>query len=536
MSSRQRCARAFAAFLAAALATVSTGAATACAASGRTPAVATTGGATVRTDAGSIRGRITGDQRLFRGIPYAAPPVGALRWASPEPVHPWTGTRQATEAAPRCAQNAEQGAASDAEDCLYLNVTTPARTDARHPLPVLVWVHGGGFFGGAGSDYDARRLAVRGRAIVVTVNYRLGVFGFFAHPALGRDGGDFGLEDQMAALRWTRRNAAAFGGDPRNVTLSGQSAGAFSTCALLTAPAAKGLFDKAIVQSGSCSVNYPKNGLAPGLPPYTPLMPREFAETFGKQSAAALGCATAADVLACLRKTPVNKLLPMTQRFAFPAYGTKVLPRRPADVLSGGDARPVPMIVGHNRDEMRLYVSAAQAQQPIDAARYRELLQDTFGADATRAERAYPASDAVAPALAWANVLTDRGWACPTRDDERTLARRAPVYAYEFADRDAPSVTPPTEGFPMGAAHGSELPYLWTPGRFTAAQQKLSDDMIRYWTAFARTGDPNQKGLPAWPRFDGRNGRTQSLAPGPHGIRSVDLTSARHCDLWAKTS
>ena len=218
----------------------------------------TAGGAVVHTTSGAVRGTLAGGYRTFAGIPYAAPPVGRLRWTSPQKAKTWTGTRDATQPGNACPQTAGflGDPASDTEDCLYLNVTTPRNT-GENKLPVMFWIHGGGFYSGSGSLYGAQRLATEGNVIVVTLNYRLGVFGFLAHPALDgktHKSGDYGLEDQQAALRWVHDNAKAFGGDAGNVTLFGESAGGISTCSHLAAPASKGLFQRAIIQSGPCTL------------------------------------------------------------------------------------------------------------------------------------------------------------------------------------------------------------------------------------------------------------------------------------------
>ncbi|MFI0803670.1 carboxylesterase/lipase family protein [Amycolatopsis lurida] len=490
-----------------------------------TTTVAEAGGSpVVRTDSGPVRGVGTGEYRSFHGIPFAAPPVGDLRWAPPRSPEPWTAVRDASKPGPRCAQEAGLGPApSDNEDCLYLNVISPAKP-ARKPRPVLVWVHGGSFTYGAGSDYDFKRMALGGDVVVVTVNYRLGVFGFFGHPELGRDSGVFGLQDQQAALRWVQRNARAFGGDPGNVTLFGESAGSMSACAQLASPSAAGLFHRVIIQSSPCTLNWPDGGFVPGLPAGTPYLSRTDVEAMGADAAGKLGCAD----VACLRRLPVKALV--NQPFAPPAFGTGLLPEHPAEALKAGRFARVPVLTGITRDEARMFV-AMYPGHPFTEQQYQGLLRTAFGEKAPLVAARYPSAKHGGPSMAFADAMTDRIWGCTQLETERLLRERTRTFGYEFADRDGPSLLPAPPGMSMGASHGAELAYLSDvvapPAELTPAQRELGARMIRYWTAFARTGDPNGEELPKWRPSP----RTQSLAPD--AIGPVDLAAVHDCRFWA---
>lgn len=509
-------------------------------------------GTVVRTDRGLVRGVSHGSYTTFSGVPYAAPPIGPLRWRAPVPAARWQGVRDATTAAGRCVQMPAPapgaGGVVGSEDCLYLNVTTPAQPPAGQKRPVLVWMHGGAFLGGSGSDYDTQGPAVRGDAVVVTVNYRLGIFGYFGHPGLG-SAPPFGLADQQAALRWVRANAERFGGDPGKVTLFGESAGALSVCAHLTSPTAVGLFQRAVLQSGSCLMSFPPGALGPHTPAYEPFSSQRDVQTAGTDAARQLGCATGTgdEVLACLRGQSTDRLATaqLMQSFNRPAFGNALLPVAPDRALTSGRFHRVPIMQGTNRDEMRMFVGLSLAAFPIRTENdYRARLVDAFGSSAPAVEAEYPAADHASPALAWAAVLTDRSLGCTTTAAGRAIAAHAPglpLYGYEFSDPDAPVLAglPANPGFPYGAAHGFEMPYLFssfpTERPLTDSQRALSDRMVDYWTNFARTGNPNHSDAPLWPvlRPSSPHARTvQSLAPGPGGIRPVDVNSAHHCSFW----
>ncbi|MEU6294238.1 carboxylesterase/lipase family protein [Streptomyces erythrochromogenes] len=497
-------------------------------------------GPVVDTDRGPVRGRAHGAYSTFEGIPFSAPPTGPRRWRLPEPARRWEGVRDAGAPGSRCVQLPvlEPGGPVGSEDCLYLNVTAPSgpAAAATRPRPVMVWFHGGGFFSGSGDVYRPDRLVTRGDVVVVTVNYRLGVFGLFGHPELGGAPG-FALADQRAALRWVRANAERFGGDPGNVTVFGESAGALSVCAHLTSPASTGLFHKAIVQSGSCSTTTPPSALLPGLGTYEPFVPARRTTEEGALAAARLGCDRPEGVLDCLRALDARALATpdLMQRFSFVPYGGGDLPTEPRRALQAGRFHRVPVLQGTTRDEVRLFLAQTLTAHPIgDEDAYLARMERSFGVGTARAvAAAYPVQAYPTPAIAWATLLTDASFICPTLRDGTALGRHVPTYGYRFSDRDAPDFTglPPVPGLPLGAAHGFELPYLFTIAPLAPAQQRLADRMAGYWAAFARTGVPASPGAPPWPP-PGAPGRVLSLAPGGDGIRVVDGRTEHHCALW----
>lgn len=481
-------------------------------------------GTVVATDRGLVRGAVADGVRTYEGIPFAAPPKGQLRWKAPQPAAPWKGVRDATKPGSPCPQAAgEVPGGSTIEDCLYLNVTVPEGSAKLRP--VVVWIHGGGFTNGAGSSYDAKRLASKGDVVVVTINYRLGIFGNLAYPGL-KDGGTFGLLDQLAALKWVRRNALAFGGNPLNVTAAGESAGAMSICALLTTPRVNGAFDKAVMESGSCLLRWTKNTWFPGLDEFTPYLSAKDAHEFALEGAKQRDCAS----VECLRGKSVEELLSLEIPFSAPVYGTRLLPQDPAAALRAGRVERMPVLSGGNRDEGNGMAAALQQAAPLTEQAYQDLLVDSFGAAAPKVAAAYPSKDYYSPSAAFGAVATDRAWACPTLEGNELLAERTRTYAFEFADRTAPHLAPAPEGFPVGAAHASELPYLFDLGGHhlltTPAQEKLSARMIHAWSTFARTGHAT------WPRFRASADvpYVQSL---DHAPARADLAKRHQCELWS---
>jgi para-nitrobenzyl esterase len=501
----------------------------------RSDATAGSDRALVNTASGALRGMAAPDHRLFAGIPYAAPPVGPLRWRPPEPAPSWDGERQATRTGPRCLQDPggdlELGRQTD-EDCLTLNVWTPPVSNQKRP--VMVWIHGGAFVNGSGGLYDARRLAARGDIVVVTVNYRLGTMGFLAHPALGEPGdvGNYGLADQQAALRWVRDNIADFGGDPDKVTVAGESAGGMSVCDHLVAPGSEGLFRAAIIQSGPCQAQAP-------LP---------VAEQRSLDYAASVGCPDPATAAACLRALPADALRKPVwfveigaDQLTGPVTGTKALPVDPVRAIADGAAARVPVLIGTNRDEFTLFVALRYLQygDRYTPEQYPELLADTFGPDAAQVAARYPfdrfgADPRVSVPLAYAATVTDGEFACVADRMAGDLARDNAVYAYEFNDREAPAPESlRTLPFPTGASHSLELRYLFDVGGappLSPPQQVLSDAMIDYWSAFIASGAPSAPDAAQWPPFGG--GAYLSLQPDGSRVRT-DYAQEHQCAFWA---
>jgi para-nitrobenzyl esterase len=510
----------------------------------------------VEVEHGALVGRLDGSVLRFQGVPYAAPPVGDLRWSPPQPPAPWSDTRPATAPGARCPQLAaapgtpHATAASDTEDCLTLDVTVPTGTSGASGLPVLVWIHGGGFSAGAGSDVDPRRLAEAGPLIVVTVNYRLGIFGFFGLPGLP-GAGTFGLMDQQAALGWVHRNIAAFGGDPGNVTIAGESAGADSVCGQLASPGSVGLFRRAIMQSGGCSTANIIDVIRPGTGPSGDTWkPLPLVEAAGMSVSATFGCTDPDEdpdteaVLACMRAVPSAQLVPDAGFYWSPATGTDTLPRRPSDLVVDRDLRPVPVLAGTTRDEGTLFTNAFydRAGAPLTDSGFRTVLAAAAGSQRNAAGRAYRVVDR-SPGRAWSDVITDRAYACTSVATYQSVSTRAPVFAYEFADPSAPS---PYAGLPTdladGVAHGAEMPYLFdlVPGQpdLTAPQQALAAEMVERWARFATTGNPNgddgMGGATAWPPWAG-DGQLLAIGGAGEGTQlrpGAEFAAAHRCALW----
>ncbi|MFD4874505.1 carboxylesterase/lipase family protein [Streptomyces sp. NPDC058420] len=478
----------------------------------------------VVTHNGVMRGAAHDGYRTFEGIPYAAPPVGSLRWAPPHRALPWSGARDATRPASACPQPAGEvpGGSTD-EGCLHLDVTTPDSADPAHPRPVIVWLHGGGLTTGAGSSYDAHRMATRGDVVVVTVDYRLGALGFLAHSGLPGSG-TFGLADQQAALRWVRAEIGAFGGDAHNVTLAGESAGGYSVCAQLASPAAVGLFDRAIIESGPCT----------GSPDH-PFAPYSVALSSACHGLGPRGKGR-------LRRRTRCRCLPATGESHPPSRssGDRSTTRLRHPVAArrscGGHRRgPFPSRPRPPRKQPRrgqwLGRGIIQAGNPVTPDTWPDVVAAFFPSpgQADAIIREYPVHDTDGGPVFGA-VIGDANFACPTARADAPLAVHVPTWRDEFADEHAPPLTSGTPPFPLGAPHASELPYLFDlggrPRALSPAQHRLAGTMIDYWTRFARSADPNGPASPQRPRHV-----TLSLAPD-HIAPTRTEQLRHHCAFW----
>jgi para-nitrobenzyl esterase len=496
---------------------------------------------TVSTETGLVRGTVSSDDavEVFKGIPYAAPPVNELRWRAPRPPLPWPGIRDALDAGNPCPQSGRL--ASTNEDCLYLNVWTPHR-GPRHGLPVMVFIHGGGQRVSAAHEYNADWLITRGAPVVyVSMNYRLNIFAFFAHKALTAEdpklgSGNYATLDQQQALRWVRDNIANFGGNPRNITIFGESGGAQAVCVLLASPPARGLFQKAIVESGPCQWQF--------YPSLTA------SEERGTDIAAQLGC-TDPNPLACLRSLPVKVILSKERgatsdtAAAQPAWGGGAFPLPVREAIASGRFNQVPLLQGSNRDEAMFDLALRYdgGGNPVTPEQYPAILTQYFGRSRVAAIIGqYPLTDYPTPMNALIAVLSDSGMVtnnriglCNLHLANQLASPHVRLYAYEFADRTAPYPAPifDAPGNLTGAAHTKELSYLFHQNELTSAQRRISDAMIGYWTNFATNGDPNGKNLPVWPAY--KPDRQMVIKFGANIVGAdADFYSRHRCGFWAE--
>ncbi len=490
----------------------------------------------VETKEGPVEGFIANGVTGFLGIPYAEPPVGNLRWQPPKDHAPWTNVRKATEFAPICALittlGVFSGAPNNNEDCLYLNVFTPDLNPSAR-LPVIVWIHGGGNVDGETPGYDGSKLASQGKTVVVTMEYRLNLMGFLAHPALDNEGhlfGNYGILDQQAVLKWVERNIARFGGDKDNVTVGGQSAGAVDTGIHMLSPLATGLFHRGICQSFCPAFTLPTKAAA---------------EATGVAFAEAAGCGsgTGPDVAQCLRNLTATRIEELagtasTQGKFISGRGLvdgQIIPDQPLTLFANGRFNHVPLMNGNTADEtnfgLAIYVNTTYAPPAYPSATAAKVLA------------VYPLGAFKSPHLAWDRVGTDSG-ICNQRRLDKILAPQIPVYAYEFADKTAPFFFPDMPGMEALAYHTADIQYLFPlwhggplgiPHPLNRQQTMLSDQLVSAWANFARTGNPNGSGNNPWPRYtasaDAPAWLIQDL-PGLSTLTDAQYAARRHCDFW----
>ncbi len=478
----------------------------------------------IKTVNGIVRGVAEDGVAVFKGIPFAAPPVGAFRWRPPQPVKSWSGEWDASKFGSNCAQagwGAKPGtiAEGSSEDCLYLNVWTSAHSTATSKLPVMVWIHGGGFTGGSGSSPQnfGNAFAQQG-VVLVTFNYRLGRLGFFAHPALSQEfpnelKGNYGFMDQIAALQWIQKNIASFGGNPDNVTIFGFSAGGVSVHSLLTIPSAKGLFHKAIGESSGG-----RDGVLTGRP-----INKENADVFYKVSAETIGMnfakkmgieGTDAAALAQLRALPVEQIVDGGQEtdgqggprtYSGPILDGKLVVETAESAYIFGRQPKIPLMIGNSSAEIGgAFVSNSKTKEELFAS---------FGALESEVKAAYDADGDKTFNEVLTKFNTDWVWGEPARMTAKAfIAKGAPVYVYQFGYVQVSA----RQRSPFGAGHGSEVAFVFNTlnarwgqnGEATPEEKELAKTMNSYWVNFAKTGNPNGEGLPNWPRY---NNQTQEI-------------------------
>ena len=497
--------------------------------------------APVATVAGQVKGAIDsgGSTCLWKGVPYAAPPVGDSRWRPPEPPVPWEGVRDATRWGNMCAQLGvyklfNHTPASYSEDCLNLNIWRPRKPGT---FPVMVFIHGGGFFCGAAASpaWFGDRLAANGDLVVASINYRLTSFGFLAHEELAREDphqstGNYGMLDQIFALQWVKDNIANFGGDPGNVTIFGESAGGSSVCTLLATPLAQGLFQRAIIESGRCDMTWP----------------RETGYESGRWAAEKLGCA--APDLACLRQKSDQEILKKLDispseyvtgkgfRFA-PIEDNYLLPGTILSQLKSGNFNNVPLIAGANQNEAQPLYLLWWSKYFLTPESYQAAVRHDYGPNAEAVLKLYPADNYERPGLAYLDILSDRALKCPTYEAVRAVSpRQKDTYYYHF---DWKSMR---LGRAVGAMHGMELPFIFQNFDrwpffylygFTnqAPAQALSKIIQGYWIRFAKTGNPNPEGQVTWPPYTPEQPR---MIVFDREVKTARADNLEKCNFWSE--
>jgi para-nitrobenzyl esterase len=474
----------------------------------------------MKVDGGLLQGTVEDGLAIYRGIPYAAPPIGELRWRPPQPAANWQSVRAADQYGRACIQTnaAIAKLPPPSEDCLYLNVWTPAK-NASEKLPVMVWIHGGGFVAGTPAErtYDGAWLAKKG-VLVVSIGYRLGVMGFLAHPELSAESekhvsGNYGLLDMIAGLKWVQKNISAFGGNPNRVTIFGESAGAAAVSILCASPLAKGLFQGAIAESGAFFAPVRAGAAGPG----EGVAPLSAAEKAGAE----WGKNQGAETIAELRKLPADKLQAASVRrpgtggamtgpsVTGPNVDGWVVPGDEYKLYQAGRYNDVPVIVGYNSDE------GATFGTPASHAAYVENVRNRFGTFADKILAVYPGGESTAEKRTARNLMRDSSFGSHSWSWARlqTQTGKSKVFYYFFDVHPDYPADSPKAGF--GSPHASELPYLFDdlsgpnhPAPVVAADHTIAEMMRTYWTNFAKTGDPNGTGVPKWTSYDANNPQT----------------------------
>ena len=512
-----------------------------------------TAAAVIVTDQGPLRGLTLAGENEYLGIPYASSPVGNMRWLPPQPPARFKGVFQATQLGNFCTQPDGSGGTFGSEDCLTLNIYTPREKknqNKHHGLPVMVRIHGGGFVTGGGGFGDPTQMVEQGSIIAVSINYRLGFLGFFAHPSIDAEGhlnGNYGLMDQQMALNWVQRNIQAFGGDPSRVTIAGQSAGGQSVYANLASPTAAGLFSRAIAESGAY-VEFEDY--------YDFIIPLARGETLGGPNVPAgttiasnVGCGS--QTAACLRGVSASTIIEQDPPTLYPFVDGTILTETPPAAFVRGEFNQVPVITGGTHDEWRLQVATqydATGNPLITPTDYQNATVALWGSSLGPIlyTSLYPLANYPSPGIALGASGTDGIFACPERNSVRLLSAYVPTYAYEFNDENAylvfnqfPSPPYPPISFPLGAAHFTEVPYLLqvfsTPSIFTPDQQQLSNTMIGYWTQFAKSGNPNSEGAPDWPLYNATAQFQSLLPPKPEPESDSSFDTDHKCSSFWDT-
>jgi para-nitrobenzyl esterase len=492
--------------------------------------------APVKVEGGLVQGVTEGDLTVYKGIPFAAPPVGNLRWRPPQPAVEWTGVRSADQYAPGCLPSMGDPPPSGAsEDCLYLNVWTPVKTGARR-LPVLVWIYGGGFNAGATSVpvHDGAKLARHG-VVLVSIAYRVGVLGFFVHPGLSAESphhasGNYGLLDMIAGLQWIERNIAAFGGDPGRVTIFGESAGGIAVSMLCASPLAKGLFQGAISQSGG---SFGPSSKAPT--PGENMRLLADAEASGTGMAKAAGAASIED----LRELPAEKVIEAGRRqggMAWPIVDGWVIPGDQHELYEARRFNDTPILVGYNSDEGLTFTRVRTSEEYVAGVRAR------YGPFADRLLAAYPPAADGIPKTA-RDLARDAAFGWHTWSWARLQSAKGKGKAFLYYFDQHPVRTPGSPEADHGAPHGVDVPYVFenldTMKRPAAEDdRRISAAMAAYWTNFAKDGDPNGPGLPAWPAFSDRSPVVMYFAGSPRTGPVPSERSLRVLDqyfAWRRT-